>query len=213
MATVNHHLVEIALGRTEPTSFEQFCQVFFGALTGTAFVPLGGHHDGGAEAFSEQDVFEEKAGHFWQASVEKNIRAKIRRTAKRLRTFGRDLKQLTYCSSIVVPNVDGEEDFLSDELGIRVRIRDQKYIISHINHSPQTAEAFNSYLAPHLAFLKAIGGVSMISHSPELPARSLCVFLGQEVERRSGNTQLLEAVTDSLILWALEGTDPDRHDV
>ena len=120
MATVNHHLVEIALGRTEPTSFEQFCQVFFGALTGTPFVPLGGHHDGGAEAFSEQDVFEGKAGHFWQASVEKNIRAKIRRTAKRLRTFGRDLKQLTYCSSIVVPNVDGEEDFLSDELGIRV---------------------------------------------------------------------------------------------
>ena len=91
---------------------------------------FGGHHDGGAEAFSEQDVFEGKAGHFWQASVEKNIRAKIRRTAKRLRTFGRDLKQLTYCSSIVVPNVDGEEDFLSDELGIPVRIRDQKYIIS-----------------------------------------------------------------------------------
>jgi hypothetical protein len=50
----------------------------------------------------------------------------------------------------------------------------------------------------------------MISHSPELPARSLCVFLGQEVDRRRGNTELLEAVTDSLILWALEGTDPDK---
>jgi hypothetical protein len=31
------------------------------------------------------------------------------------------------------------------------------------------------------------------------------------MERRRGNTQLLEAVTDSLILWALEGTDPDRN--
>ena len=154
MATVNHQLVEIALGRTDPTSFERFCQVFFGALTGTAFVPLGGHHDGGAEAFSEQDIFEEKAGHFWQASVEKNIRPKIRRTAERIRKFGRDLKHLTYCCSIVVPNVDGQEDSLSDELSIRVRIRDQKYIISHINHSPKTVEAFNSYLAPHLAFLK-----------------------------------------------------------
>lgn len=35
------------------------------------------------------------------------------------------------------------------------------------------------------------------------------MFLGQEVERRRGNTQLLVAVTDSLILWSLEGTDPD----
>ena len=36
----------------------------------------------------------------------------------------------------------------------------------------------------------------------------MCVFLGQEIERRRGNTDLLKAVTDSLILLALEGTDP-----
>ena len=47
--------------------------------------------------------------------------------------------------------------------------------------------------------------------SPNVPARTLCVFLGQEVDRRRGNTDLLEAVTDSLILWALEGTDPDAN--
>jgi hypothetical protein len=110
----------------------------------------------------------------------------------------------------VVPNLDGDEDELSEELGVRIRIRDQKYIISQINHSDQTVEAFNSYLGPHLAFLKGIGGVTMIGHSRDLPPRSLCVFLGQEIERRRGNSQLLEAVTDSLILWALEGTDPDK---
>jgi hypothetical protein len=111
-------------------------------LTGTTFVPLGGHHDGGAEAFSEQGVFGERKGHFWQASTEKTVRAKIRRTAKRIIEFGRELNQLTYCSSEVIANIDGEEDLLSDELGIRVRIRDQKYIASHINQSPQTVEAF-----------------------------------------------------------------------
>lgn len=62
MPTINHHLVEIALGRADPTSFEKFCQAFFAALTGTEFVPLGGHHDGGAEAFDEPGVFEAKAG-------------------------------------------------------------------------------------------------------------------------------------------------------
>jgi hypothetical protein len=210
MRTINHHLVEIALGRADGTSFEKFCQAFFAALTGAGFVPLGGHRDGGAEAFDEPGVFEAKADFFWQASIEKTVRSKIRRTVNRLREFGRNPSQLTYCTSVVAPNIDGEEDLLSEELGIRIRIRDQKYILSHINHSAQTVEAFNSYLGPHLAFLKQIGGATIISDSRDLPARSLCVFLGQEIERRRGNSELLEAVTDSLILWALEGTDPDK---
>jgi hypothetical protein len=108
---------------------------------------------------------------FWQASIEKTIRSKIRRTVKRIKDYGRDPKQLTYCSSLVVPDIDSEEDLLTDELGVRIRIRDQKYILSHINHSDQTVEAFNSYLAPHLAFLKEIGGTTIISHSKDLPSR------------------------------------------
>ncbi|MDQ6948302.1 MAG: hypothetical protein M3256_19075 [Actinomycetota bacterium] len=35
------------------------------------------------------------------------------------------------------------------------------------------------------------------------------VFLRQEVERRSGDTVLADAVVDALIVWALEGTSPD----
>jgi hypothetical protein len=211
MSTVNHQLVEIALERADGASFEKFAQAFFAELSGLEFVPLGGHHDGGAEAFTEPGVFEtNKPGQFWQASVQKTIRPKIRGTVERLLEYGRKPTQLTYCTSIVVPNVDGEEDLLSDELDLRIKIRDRKYIVSHINHSPQTVEAFNSYLAPHLAFLKQIGGATTLGHSPNLPIRSLCVFLGQEVERRRGNTQLLEGVTDALILWSLEGTDPDK---
>jgi hypothetical protein len=212
MSTVNHQLVEIALDRADGASFEKFAHAFFAELSGMDFVPLGGHHDGGAEAFTEPGLFEsKKVGHFWQASVQKTFRAKIRATVRRLIDYGRTPTQLTYCTSIVVPNIDGEEDLLSEELGLRVKIRDQKYIVSHINQSVQTVQAFNSYLAPHLAFLKEIGGTTIISHFPDLPARALCVFLGQEVDRRRGNTQLLEGVTDGLILWALEGTDPEKR--
>lgn len=110
----------------------------------------------------------------------------------------------------MIPKTDQEEDLLSEELGVRIRIRDLKYIVAHMNHSAATIEAFNSYLLPLLAFLKEIGGVTFFSHSKNLPDRTLCVFLGQEVERRRGNTELLESVTDTLILWALGGTDPDK---
>lgn len=211
MDTVDHQLVEIALQRADGPAFERFCQAFFAVLTGLEFVPLGGVQDGGADAFVESGVFEAGgADHFWQVSVEKNTRSKIRRTTRRLREFGRTPAQLTYCTSVIVPRIDHEEDLLSNEIGLRVRIRDQKYITSQINYSPKTVQAFNSYLSPFLGFLRDIGGTTFLAHHPGLPARSLCVFLGQEVERRRGNTQLLEAVTDSLVLWALEGTDPDK---
>ncbi|MBB4212429.1 hypothetical protein EV659_11016 [Rhodothalassium salexigens DSM 2132] len=211
METISYPLVEMALQRVDGASFEKFCHAFFAALTGENFVPLGGVHDGGADAFTEGGVFDAgHADHFWQASVEKTPRSKIRKTVSRLREFGRTPAQLTYCTSVVVQDIDGEEDLLGAELSLRVRIRDQKYILSHINDSPQTVQAFNSYLAPQLAFLRDIGGTTLLSHTPDLPARSLCVFLGQEIERRRGDTQLLEAVTDSLILWAMEGTDPDK---
>ena len=68
MQTVDHHLVEIALQRTDGISFEKFSQAFFGALTGAEFVPLGGVHDGGAEAFTEGVVSEAgHQSHVWQA--------------------------------------------------------------------------------------------------------------------------------------------------
>jgi len=211
MSTVDHHLVELALQRVGGVAFERFANAFFASLSGADFVPLGGTHDGGADAFSEQGVFEERGTkRFWQATVEPEHRSKIRRTVRRLQEFGREPGQLTYCTSSIVPHSDREEDFLGDELGLRVRIRDQRYIVAHANNSAQAIEAFNSYLSPELAFLQQIGGTTVLSHAPPVAARALCVFLGQELERRRGNTDLLEAVTDSLILWALEGTDPDR---
>ncbi|MGY4457760.1 hypothetical protein [Bradyrhizobium sp. LB13.1] len=209
--TVNHQLAELALQRAGGFDFEAFCQPFFASLTGANFIPVGGYHDGGADGFDADRVFEAAtAGQFWQFSIEQNHRSKIRRTVKALTEGGRTPKLLTYGTTAVVQKIDQEEDLLSEELGIRVRIRDLKYIVAHINNSPATIEAFNSYLLPLLSFLKEIGGVSFFSHSPNLPDRTLCVFLGQEVERRRGNTELLESVTDSLILWSLGGTDPDK---
>ena len=210
MNTVNYQLVEVGLERADDTSFERFAQAFFAGLTGQSFVPLGGVRDGGADALSERGLFQ--AGppdHFWQALIQATYEAKIRNTTRRLREFGRVPKQLTYCTSRIIPTIDVLEDRLGAELDLRLRIRDQKYIVSHINASPATVEAFNSYLAPQLVFLQTIGGTSTIQHAPPFSARALCVFLGQEVERRRGNTDLLEALTDSLILWALENADPE----
>lgn len=214
MQTVNLKLVEIALEHTNGSDFESFFQTFYAALAGIEFVPLGGVHDGGADAFQGDGVYEGKAGRpgtFYQATIQEDHRAKIRHTVKRLRNFGRDPKTVQYFTSRTMGVIDKEEEELSNELDVAIKIRDRKWIVANINHSPQTVAAFQTYLGPCLAFLAEPGGATIIKSSPNVPARTMCVFLGQEIDRRRGKTDLLEAVTDSLILWALEGTDPDKN--
>ena len=212
MQLLNHKHVEIALERTSGTEFEQFCHVFLTAVIGVELVPMGGVHDGGADAFLGEGLLQnnqEKPDNFYQVTTQADHRSKIRHTVSRLREVGREPKFVNYCTSRTISMIDSEEEVLSSELHIRVRIRDRKWFISNINHSPQTIAAFNSYLSPQLSFLNDFSTTSNIKALPDVSARTMCVFLGQEIDRRRGNTDLLEAVTDSLILWALEDTNPD----
>lgn len=214
---VNIELVEIALERVSGGDFERFFQAFYPALAGIDFVPLGGFHDGGADAFQGELLFKGKTHHrpgtFYQATTQEDFRAKIRHTVKRLREFGRDPQTLLYVTSRTVSAVDKEEEHLSGELDVSIKIRDRKWIAGNINHSQQTVVAFETYLKPSLSHLGKLGGATTIGGSANIDkdVLTLWVFLGQEIERRRGNTDLLEAVTDSLILWALEGTDPDKN--
>lgn len=213
MQVVNEQLVYIALERIQGSDFEEFFNSFYPALAGINFVPLGGLNDGGADAFESECLFVGAGAAkstIYQATVQVDHRAKIRATVRRLRETERDLGLLQYVTARGVSQIDKEEEHLTAELGVPIRIRDKKWIAANINHSRQTMAAFSNHLEPHLTFLKELGGASTVGRSANLPARTLCVFLGQEVDRRRGNTQLLEAVTDSLILWALEGTDPDE---
>lgn len=208
--TLDPREVELALERIDGNGFEKFAQQFYGAIQGSSYVPLGGMHDGGAEGFDLSDVSQsDKPERYMQASIRADVRTKIRHTVRRLREYGRDPKQLIYLTSQVVAQIETEEQALSDELDVRISIRDAKFIAVHINDSPKTIQAFDAYLSGVLQINSHIGTARIVGESSRLPARSLCVFLGQEIERRRGNTQLLESVTDSLILWALEDTDPD----
>ena len=216
MEAVNLKQVEIALEYVNGSDFEHFFQSFYPALVGTNFIPLGGMHDGGADAFQDQDLFEGKKSRintFYQASIQQDHRAKIRHTVKRLRDFGRDPETLIYFTSRSIDLIDREEEELSTELDTGLKIRDRKWIASNVNRSPQTVAAFSTYLAPTLGFLSEPGSATIIRNSRNVSARTMCVFLGQEIDRRRGNTGLLEAVTDSLILWALEDTDPDKNEL
>lgn len=215
MKRLDHRLVEIALKDVSGRDFERFANAMLAAVTGVEFVPLGGVHDGGADGFVDSGVFQSpddpSATRFCQASTQDNHKDKIRSTVARLRDFGREPKSLIYITAQSVKYIDRDQEDLSEETDVFVRIRDARWIVGNINHSTSTAAAFESYLRRYLAFLDNLGGATLIEASEHVDYRTMCVFLGQEVERRRNGGELLEPVCDSLILWALEGTDPDEE--
>jgi hypothetical protein len=206
---INHEAVPMAFERIDGTGFENFSNAFFAALLGADFIPLGGMHDGGADAFLA-DISTDQKGRFLQSTIRPDHRTKIRLTLDSLAKSGRTVTTLYYATSNLIPFVDREEEELFAKHAIPIRIRDRNYFRFHINDNEGTIAAFETYLRPTLKALEDFGSSTLISSTPDLPARSLCVFLGQEIEHRRGNTELLESVTDSLILWALRGTDPDK---
>ena len=184
-------------------------------MLGHNFKPLGGHKDGGADGFVDSDILEdvEKNTIFFQASKELGVEKKIRRTVARLREFGRNPRTLLYASSRIVKYIDKLQNDLTEELDVNIRIYDCNFFEQRANYSNDAEAAFFQYLQPSLAFLEQALAPSYPS-SPELKnARIVCAFLAQEVERRLGVVRTLENVCDALILWALEGTDPDADNL
>lgn len=211
MRRADPDLIEVALEKIEGTRFEDFALQFFPALMGVEFVPLGGMHDGGADAFGGDRVYERsgRATQFLQASVQADVKAKLRSTHARLIEFGRDVSSITLLTSRVVPTLDVVEDSLSEELGAMIRIRDGAYIRSHANDTLATIAAYAKYLLPETEFLRGIGTARILGPSHLVTDPTAFVFLRQEIDRLDGDLELVDSVTDALVLWTLEGTDPD----
>lgn len=209
---IHAELIEVGLQKVPGSDFERFVNAFYPAIAGVGFIPLGGTKDGGADAMLEPDTWvDSDSGVFYQASVQKDHRSKIRATIKRLKEYGRSVGELIYVTSQKLATIDTEERALGKETGVQIRIRDGAYLASHVNDTPQTRRAFRDFIGPHLEFLKHVGSAKSLGPSQHVRSPAVFVFLRQEIERRSGDRSLPEAVVDSLILWALEGTDPEKN--
>jgi hypothetical protein len=207
---IQDDVVRIALDKAEGFPFERFANAFYSSLVGGSFVPLGGLKDGGADA-RDGTIFEDgaRAEVYYQASVEVDTEGKIRRTVTRLREFGRSPKTLVYLTSRTVRYSDRVERALTDELDVTISIRDGDYIALHVNDDAGTRSAFDQHLRHYTDFLRRVGASPLISASKYVRTPAVYVFLAHEIERWEGNESLVDAVTDALALWALEGTDPE----
>ena len=184
MDTVDPRVIEIALSRVGGTDFENFSQGFFAATMDADYVPMGGFHDGGADGAFDDRVYEASGTQkFMQASISADAKTKIRKTVRRLEEFGREPKSLIYATSQKLTLIDQLQEDLSDELNCRIVVRDGHYFQHQINGTPGALQSYKAYVAGAASYLDGVGAVDTIQPTQGLPAKTLCVFLGQELAR------------------------------
>jgi hypothetical protein len=202
--------VAASLGRVDGDTFERFANEFLSAVLGSTFVPVGGRKDGGADGHLQSVLMDaRRPKSFIQVSTDSNSKAKLFKTVRRLREVGRDPQMLLYVTSRSLTNSEQLAYDWGAELGVAIQIRDQAYIRAHINHSVHSRAAWRNHLARFVRELIDEKYTSLARESAHVAHPEVLVFLEHAVASR-GDKRLDAAVLDALILWALEGTDPDK---
>lgn len=211
MNAIPEDLIDIALSQTNGTDFERFAHGLLAEFSGDRYLPMGGTHDGGADGLLDDYIAEvhEKPTSFIQTSIEQDASGKIRRTVARLKDVGRTVETLTFVSPHAVSKFDLLEETLSRDLGVLVRIRERGFIRTYVNQSSRQQDNFRMHLGAYLEYLSQLGKTQLPTRSQHIQNPAVVVFLRQETEREAAGRDLLDATTDALLLWALQGTDPD----
>ncbi len=209
MAGVDPRNVDSALDKlADGDVFERFAVSFLSPMLGHDFAPVGGLHDRGVDGLERTFSRDGSAAQgIFQFSVESDTRAKIRRTLVALKKNDVTTTKLTYVTSRLVDQLDRVADDLEGQFAVPLRIFDRRWFVGHVNDLPQTAAAYTRFVDNYFHDLAQPGRSFEIADLEGDPR--LYVFLRQLWDERSADASLETVVVDALILFSLEGTDPD----
>jgi hypothetical protein len=189
--------------------FESFGQSFLLSVFNYDFMPVGGSKDKGIDGLSH--VFTRKGfvKQIYQLSTEKDWVGKINKSIETLNKNKIKFDVLTYVTNREIKNKDAIIDKVMDTLGISIRIFDLSWFCGSANFSEGTRNAYFTYIKSNLhEFNKP--NKSYIISGMETDSR-IFVFLRQQLESKGNHYKIDDLLADSLILFALEGTDPEKN--
>lgn len=188
--------------------FEIFSKEFLAAALGYGFIPVGGTKDKGVDAF--QHVFH-RAGNekiIFQISTELGHEAKIYSTIDKLTNNGIEYTKLFYVTNRKINNAETLIDEVFEKKTVHLTIYDIRWFTTNCNLSEKTIKAYQIFVDTYLHEYSKPGKYYTIAN---LDADSrLFVFLGQQFDSNRADLKLDNLLADTLILFALEGTDPDK---
>lgn len=189
--------------------FEQFAQRFLSAVLGHSFLPVGGIKDRGIDGLEHIFARSDSERVIYQCSIEKGPQGKAEGTLIKLKDNQIKYDRFTYVTNQEVSDKDKIIDALIDKYSIPVQIYDLSWFSANVNHSDATINAYQTVIDSYLHEFHKPGGSFVIGDLVDDPR--LYVFLRQQWEEKRGQITLDALLADTLILYALEGTDPDKN--
>jgi hypothetical protein len=199
---------EIVLGKiTDGAMFERFAQDLLCHIKGLDFTPLGGQHDRGLDGLEHCLEARGVARTIYQISIEADPQAKLRKTLAVLAKNGIDCARLFYVTNRRVGKQDELEDSLYADFGVATKCHDVGWLRGNVNANEGTLRVYLTFVEAHYHQFRDPGSTPILADFDTDPR--LFVFLRQQWEGSGGSARLDHILTDTLILLALEGTDPD----
>lgn len=189
--------------------FENFAQQFLSQVLGYEFIPSGGIRDKGIDGF--EHIFNQKGydSYIYQISIEKNYINKIKRSLNDLNKNNIKVDKFTYVTNQEFKKKENVIDELIDIYKIPINIYDIKWFSSNTNTNQGTINVFDRFTKDYLHEYNQPGKVHYIDDFITDPR--LYVFLRQQWDINRGSLDLHSILADTLILFCLEGTDPDNN--
>jgi len=188
--------------------FEIFGKDFLSASLGYDFIPVGGSKDKGVDAF--QHIFH-REGHekiIFQLSTELEFEGKIYNTITKLKANNISYSKLIYVTNRKINNSEKVIDDVFDKTNIHLNIYDIRWFSTHSNSSDKTIKVYQVFVDTYLHEYSKPGKYYTVANLAE--DSRLYVFLGQQFESSREDLRLDDLLADTLILFGLEGTDPDK---
>jgi len=189
--------------------FETFANSFLNAVLGHDFIPVGTTRDKGIDGFQHLLCREDRVKNIYQISTELDCAGKIQNTITKLKENNVEFERLYYVTNRKINNKDVLSETLSDNNDKVITIYDSLWFKSYANHSEATINTYNIFVDSHLhEFIKP--GKTVVVGNLDTDSR-IYVYLREQVEGKISEKKLDKSLADALILFALEGTDPDKN--
>lgn len=210
MESVNPQAFEYVISKvTDGFLFERFTQDLLCQILGVEFVPVGKIRDRAIDGLEHCSQMRTDQKTIYQISIEADPKSKIERTILTLQKNGVKCDRLFYVTNKVVDNQDILEEGFYKKYGIVVRCRDATWLRGNINKNEGTVRTYLTFIESHYHEFIEPGKSQIVADFAGDPR--IFVFLRQQWEEYGHEVRLDDLLTDSLIIFSLEGTDPEKY--
>jgi len=189
--------------------FEEFVNSFLSAIFGYSFMPVGGLKDRGIDGLEHSFSRDGYEQYIYQSSIEKGCKRKLELSIEKLKANSIKFEKFCFITNQIFPNKDNVVEQLYEKHKKQINIFDIKWLSARVNTSITTVNAYKTYILSHLHEFAQPGKSYIAVNLVDDPR--LYVFLRQQWDEKRGDLKAEEILADTLILFSLEETNPEKN--